>query len=279
MRIRTIKPTFFKSEDIGALTPFERLLFIGLWCLADGEGRLNDRPKRIKVEVFPYDDCDTDIMLHHLAEQGLIKRYHVGKEAFIQVITFRKHQRITGKEAETPSEIPEFIREIIGKQQGNNCEHIEKQDGNTVEAPGTTGRERKGKEGKGIDIPPASPVGSNPVVEKSESQERQAKPHPRNPAIDTLAELCGMTGALTTSDFPRLAKCIVTMRSSMPAIELPELAAEMRKRATHYRAHWPDMDLTPESLAKHWSKFEHSQAPIKKLSLSEQLAARDGIKK
>jgi hypothetical protein len=33
-----------------------RLLFTGLWCLADREGRLEDRPAEIKAEIFSYDD-------------------------------------------------------------------------------------------------------------------------------------------------------------------------------------------------------------------------------
>ena len=39
-RIRTIKPEFFTSDDICALSPLARLLYVGLWCEADREGRL-----------------------------------------------------------------------------------------------------------------------------------------------------------------------------------------------------------------------------------------------
>jgi len=34
-----------------------RLLYPGLWMLADREGRLEDRPLRIKAEILPYDTC------------------------------------------------------------------------------------------------------------------------------------------------------------------------------------------------------------------------------
>lgn len=40
-RARNIKPSFFKNEDLADLNPFDRLLFIGLWCLADREGGWN----------------------------------------------------------------------------------------------------------------------------------------------------------------------------------------------------------------------------------------------
>ena len=47
-RARNIKPGFFKNEFLAEMPCEVRLLFIGLWTLADREGRLEDRPKRIK---------------------------------------------------------------------------------------------------------------------------------------------------------------------------------------------------------------------------------------
>ena len=55
MRARNIKPGFFKNDTLAELEFAARLLFIGLWGLADRAGRLEDRPKKIKAEVFPYD--------------------------------------------------------------------------------------------------------------------------------------------------------------------------------------------------------------------------------
>jgi len=43
MRSRNIKPGFFKNEIIAEMPTETRLLFIGLWLLADREGRLEDR--------------------------------------------------------------------------------------------------------------------------------------------------------------------------------------------------------------------------------------------
>jgi hypothetical protein len=66
MRIRTIKPGFFTHEEIAELSPLARLLFIGLWCMADVAGRLEDRPKRIKIEILPYDKADADALLNEI---------------------------------------------------------------------------------------------------------------------------------------------------------------------------------------------------------------------
>lgn len=57
-RIRYLKPDFFKDEDLAEHPFWIRLLFQGLWNIADREGRLEDRIKRINVDVFPYDNVD-----------------------------------------------------------------------------------------------------------------------------------------------------------------------------------------------------------------------------
>ncbi len=105
-RARSLKPGFFKNEELAGL-PFEhRLLFQGLWVLADRAGRLEDRPKRIKAEIFPYDQVDTDAGLTSLHESGFIIRYRADGGTFIQISTWAKHQRPHHQEAE--SEIPEY---------------------------------------------------------------------------------------------------------------------------------------------------------------------------
>ena len=74
-RARNIKPAFFSNEILAELPPLARLLFIGLWCLADRKGRLQDRPKRIKHELLGYDDvtsAEVDQMLQQLHENGLL---------------------------------------------------------------------------------------------------------------------------------------------------------------------------------------------------------------
>ena len=55
MRARNIKPGFFENEELADLPPLTRLLYIGLWLLADREGRLENRPRRIKAQIFPYE--------------------------------------------------------------------------------------------------------------------------------------------------------------------------------------------------------------------------------
>ena len=105
-RARNIKPSFFTNEDLVELPLEDRLLFIGLWTLADREGRLEDRPKRIKMAVFPADNVDVDASLARLAKSGFIARYEARGIACIQVLNFAKHQNPHVREA--ASDLPSF---------------------------------------------------------------------------------------------------------------------------------------------------------------------------
>lgn len=99
-----MKPSFFQNEQLAEL-PFEaRLLFVGLWCLADREGRLEDRPKRIKMHIFPADSIDVEPLLDGLESQGLIERYEAHGIACIYIPKFVEHQR--PHQNETPSKLP-----------------------------------------------------------------------------------------------------------------------------------------------------------------------------
>jgi len=103
-RSRNIKPGFFKNEDLIELAFDRRLLFVGLWTIADREGRLEDRPKRIKMEVFPGDNVDIERALGDLAKAGFITRYEVSGTRYIEVSKFLKHQNPHHREP--PSTIP-----------------------------------------------------------------------------------------------------------------------------------------------------------------------------
>jgi hypothetical protein len=93
-RTRYLKPEFFSNEQLADLEPLARLLFAGLWCYADREGRLEDRPRRIQVEILPYDsDANIDEMLTQLANANFIIRYEVQSVRYLAISNFVKHQR------------------------------------------------------------------------------------------------------------------------------------------------------------------------------------------
>ncbi len=155
-RIRTIKPSFFLDEDLAAL-PFEaRLLFAGLWCLADKAGRLEDRPKRIHAMLFPYEPkVDVDGLLGRLAAANFIVRYEVDGRGLIQVRSFERHQRPNHREAdsELPPCVPGHAQVFPGMPGQDRGEG--------------TGREGKGKERKEsyVDLGADAPNRPRPLSE------------------------------------------------------------------------------------------------------------------
>ena len=107
-RARNIKPGLFKNEILGVADPIYTLLFEGLWVLADREGRLEDRPLRIKAEIFPYrDGLSVDEMLNWLQANGFIRRYVARGKKCIVVCEFVKHQNPHKNESESELPAPE----------------------------------------------------------------------------------------------------------------------------------------------------------------------------
>ena len=116
-RTRNIKPGFFLNEELAECEPLARLLFAGLWLIADREGRMEDRPKRIKAEILPYDDCDIEKLLDSLAKYDFILRYEVDGKRFIEVQNFNKHQHIVGTEAQSVLPAPAKAKSKVEKKQ------------------------------------------------------------------------------------------------------------------------------------------------------------------
>jgi hypothetical protein len=107
-RARLLKPGFFTNELLAEL-PFEgRLLFAGLWTLADREGRLEDRPKRIKAALFSWDAVDVQTLLVALESRGFIDRYTVNGIPLIQIAKFNEHQKPHKREPASPLPSPAF---------------------------------------------------------------------------------------------------------------------------------------------------------------------------
>jgi hypothetical protein len=117
-RQRTVKPGFFSNEDLAACAPLTRIFFEGLWCWADREGRLADRPRRLKAEILPYDDADGEAMVAELAERGFLVRYEHGGVRLLQIVNFLKHQ--SPHPREVPSVLPDPDEVMPRQDPGTN---------------------------------------------------------------------------------------------------------------------------------------------------------------
>jgi hypothetical protein len=95
MKSRNIKPAFFKNEELAEMPSEARLLFIGLWMLADRNGRLEYRPKRIKAELFPYGmSGKIEKLLETLcnSSEGLVTHYGDEDGQYLVIHNFVRHQ-------------------------------------------------------------------------------------------------------------------------------------------------------------------------------------------
>lgn len=92
-RKRYIKPEFFKNEELADCSALARLLFAGLWCWADAQGRLEERPRKLKAEILPYDNCDIRVLLDELVSKRFVRRYEANGRKCLSVTTFDRHQK------------------------------------------------------------------------------------------------------------------------------------------------------------------------------------------
>lgn len=116
---RTINPKFFRNEVLCELSAEARLLFVGLWTLADRAGRLEDRPKRIQAELFPYGiSTEVDILLELLDSKGFIFRYSFASDNFIQIPKWFSYQHPHPRESEsTFPQIPWDLNDFKGARE------------------------------------------------------------------------------------------------------------------------------------------------------------------
>ena len=103
-RIRTVKPELFKHEQLfeaeQRIDQPVRLAWIGLFTVADKEGRFKWRPRAIKTDIFPYDlVTDMSRILDELVTMKMLIRYadETGEE-FGQIVNWHKHQRVRADE-------------------------------------------------------------------------------------------------------------------------------------------------------------------------------------
>jgi hypothetical protein len=171
MRIRTIKPEFFIHEGLfeaekESKLPL-RLAFIGLWCAADREGRFKWEPRRLGVQIMPYDHIDFSRVLDALTTRGFIQRYASESRDFGCIPSFARHQVINNRERE--SELPE----PPPLKDSDACPTREPRVDHAGKAEGK-GREQ-GKEGEGADSADAESV-IGPNAKPKAKRELKAQP-------------------------------------------------------------------------------------------------------
>lgn len=140
-RIRTVKPSFYRHEELQALELAQphlkpMLVFQALWGHCDKSGVFLWKPRTLKLDILPFLPFDLAETLDILVAGGFVEKHTIDGESYGVVPTFLEHQRITGKEAIEASKLPD-IRGNNGETTGK---HPRRQEGKGRE------QERKGRE-------------------------------------------------------------------------------------------------------------------------------------
>jgi len=240
MRIRTIKPEFFTHEgiqdaEVESKLPL-RLAYIGLWCAADREGRFKLEPRRLGVQILPYDQVEFSRVLHALATRGFVVLYTVGDACFGCIPSFERHQIVNNRESDSviPDMDSEGADKALDEEKIDACLTRASRQKDACLTPakgkGREGKGRKGPSGTGGDVP--------------EKPARQ-----RNEILDALVACCGGDPLQTTSaGWSQAATALRDIRQVAPEVT----ADTIREKAAAYRKAHPDWDLTTSALAKHW---------------------------
>lgn len=223
-RARSLKPSLFKNEVLGVADPLYTLLFEGLWTLADREGRLEDRPLRIRAEVFPYRDGVNIVqMLDWLQSNGFILRYEVDGKRYISVLEFARHQNPHKNEA--PSEIPAPPENAVANQQ--------------VEAARCDAASTSEKIGSArADSLNLTPDSLNPVV-SDEANASSSSPGGDGGTAEGFAIVGGRGASLPACPYDDIVDAYHAALPELPAVKLRDGKTwEARKRAMRERWRW-----------------------------------------
>ncbi|WP_328344853.1 hypothetical protein [Micromonospora sp. NBC_00421] len=108
-RIRSVKPEYWADQDLAEQVSRDaRLLYIGLWNLADEHSRLRGDPRYIKGQLFPYDDDLTPDtiagLISSLALAGKVVQFRTHAGTFIYLPKLANHQRL--EPDKVPTKLP-----------------------------------------------------------------------------------------------------------------------------------------------------------------------------
>ncbi len=258
MKIRTVKPEFFKDERLARASRDARLMFIGLCNMADDDGRLRAHPALIRGELFPYDE-DTEVAawLDELVELGLVVRYEHHGQTYAFVRNFDRHQKIDKRSKSKLPPPPD-------SPASNPADPAEKPAGPPDDPAGPAGfRPRKGREGKGREQPQNARAGARGASDPPEGP----KPEPPDPpeVLDLVRALAATPLRSGMRSDRRMAELVKIARKAAPTgltrdhvTALAVLDREKAREKGALLAHWLEHNLWREVLDEQRMKRRES---------------------
>ena len=108
-RKRMIDPSIWQSEDFGKLSTLAKIVFIGLFSLADDEGRGRCNPVYLKSTLFPYEEnirsADIDKTLSEISSNMSVVLYSCDGSSYYGLLSWDTFQKI---DRPSQSKIPEY---------------------------------------------------------------------------------------------------------------------------------------------------------------------------
>lgn len=196
MRIRSIKPEFWRSDDIASLELPDRLLFIGLWSYVDDNGVGRDQAALIVADLFAHDmerDPSETVArvsrgLASLSEGGLIHRYTHQKKRLLEIVAWSQHQRI---DKPAKPRFPRSSADSRDPREGSQNPSEASTPGSVDQGSGNRGTGEQGAVDQVTDsIDSGNPravmygVDPQPVIEKVEAK------YGRTPDERAMAQMC-----------------------------------------------------------------------------------------
>lgn len=239
MKIRSVKPEFFTDPTMAKLSAHARLLYIGLWCYVDDEGRGEWLPKAIDGALFPHEAVDINALLAQLVRTARIVRYSDGNREFFYLPTFERYQKPNRKyDSKLPS--PE------------DCRHISTDTAGTLFEQRVSTADAHAGEGEGEGEGDTSTTYSRTIEPK---QNGKATDHVWEGFEDVFGP-CGGPGGRKARNtaVAEVAQALAqeTDRTHQEVRSDPTSRPEIASRAQAWPLHFPNATLTAAALAKHW---------------------------
>jgi hypothetical protein len=112
MRIRTIKPEFWRDEKLAPCDVLTRLVFLGLISMADDAGRVVDNIKVLDAFIFPETSETCRGAVGELAAMGRIRRgVTASGQRVIQIVKWEAHQKIEKRNLKAA--LPPIVEEVV----------------------------------------------------------------------------------------------------------------------------------------------------------------------
>lgn len=225
MKIRSIRPEFFADPTMAELTHEARLLYVGLWCYVDDDGRGEWLPKQIDGQIFPLEDVDIHALLEQLVRSERVVRYSDGDRDYFYIPTFTEYQKPNRK---YDSKLPDPAGCTV--LPGETSETLTTQRVSTADAHAVA-VEGEGEGEVGVVLAPKAA---------------------RDGVWDAMSEIFGEP---TTRSNRSLRGKLVKSLSGAGATH-----DQIVDRVQAWPHHFPDATLTETALEKHWDRLARPPA-------------------